>query len=96
MIVNCLFLLQLGVLLIIFNPFNCVYIFVIVGDGCVDRGEPTGVADTILSLSSSLLLDLLTERITMFNAYMGGQLTVVGDLRAAVKLSELFKLLNHK
>ena len=45
-------------------------------------------------MTSDLLRDLLAERVSAFNAYMDGQLTVAGDLRMALKFGELVKSLN--
>lgn len=54
----------------------------------------SGAADVTLHLTSDLLSDLLAERVSAFNAYMDGQLTVAGDLRLALKFGELVKSLN--
>jgi len=65
------------------------------GCGHAGTGEPVnGIADVTLHLTSDLLRDLLAERVSAFNAYMDGQLTVAGDLRMALKFGELVKSLN--
>jgi len=65
------------------------------GSGHAGTGEPVnGAADVTLHLTSDLLRDLLAERVSAFNAYMDGQLTVAGDLRLALKFGELVRSLN--
>jgi len=49
-------------------------------------------ADVTLHLSSSLITELLTQNVRPFDAYMDGRLTVAGDLRSAMRLGELIKL----
>jgi len=68
------------------------------GDGDADVGEPPfGPADVTMTVTSALLRELLTGQVSAFNAYMGGQLTVSGDLRAAMKLGGLVETIkSHK
>jgi hypothetical protein len=89
------------------QEFGCIYRFLVTdetgasnvyyldlkhGDGSAGVGEPLhGVADATLTLTSGLLRDLLKQRIKAFDAYMGGQLSVLGDLRVAMKLGQLFE-----
>jgi len=69
---------------------------VLAGEGCVGVGDPvTGPADATLSLTVKLLQDLLTQRVSAFDAYMAGQLTISGDLKAAMRLGQLFEMVNH-
>lgn len=60
------------------------------GDGQAGFGYPmTSEPDVTLTMTSGLFRDLLTKQVSAFNAYMGGQLVVSGDLRAAMKLGGL-------
>ena len=68
------------------------------GEGGVGGGDPPvggGAADSSLSLTVKLLADLMSQRVSAFDAYMAGQLTVAGDLRAAMRLGQLFEMINH-
>ena len=68
----------------------------LVGDGSVGIGDPpAAAADATLSLTVKLLQDLMSQRVSAFDAYMAGQLTIAGDLKAAMKLGQLFEMLNH-
>jgi len=64
------------------------------GEGSVGVGEGNGMADATLSLTVKLLQDLMSHRVSAFDAYMAGQLTVAGDLKAAMRLGQLFELIN--
>lgn len=60
------------------------------GEGQAGFGYPmTCEPDVTLTMTSGLFRDLLTKQVSAFNAYMGGQLMVSGDLRAAMKLGGL-------
>jgi len=66
------------------------------GDGNVGLGDaPGGNADASLSLTVKLLHDLMSQRVSAFDAYMAGQLTIAGDLKAAMRLGQLFEMVNH-
>lgn len=66
------------------------------GDGSIGIGDPpAAAADATLSLTVKLLQDLMSQRVSAFDAYMAGQLTIAGDLKAAMKLGQLFEMLNH-
>jgi len=56
---------------------------------------PTCAADATLSLTVKCLQDLMSQRVSAFDAYMAGQLTVAGDLKSAMKLGQLFEMMNH-
>ena len=56
---------------------------------------PSGTTDVSLSLTVKLLQELMSQRVNAFDAYMAGQLTVAGDLKAAMKLGQLFEMVNH-
>jgi len=66
------------------------------GEGNVGLGDPPGgCADSSLSLTVKLLQDLMSQRVNAFDAYMAGQLTIAGDLKAAMRLGQLFEMVNH-
>lgn len=66
------------------------------GDGSVGLGDPpAGGADASLSLTVKLLQELMSQRVSAFDAYMAGQLTIAGDLKAAMRLGQLFEMMNH-
>jgi len=66
------------------------------GEGGVGIGDPAvGAADATLSLTVKLLQDLMSQRVSAFDAYMAGQLTIAGDLKAAMRLGQLFEMVNH-
>ena len=56
---------------------------------------PAGSTDATLSLTVRLLQELLSQRVSAFDAYMAGQLTIAGDLKAAMRLGQLFEMVNH-
>lgn len=69
------------------------------GEGQAGFGYPLiEEPDVTLTLSSGLFQELLARQISPFNAYMGGQLVVSGDLRAAMKLGGLVETVtsSHK
>ncbi|ESO09564.1 hypothetical protein HELRODRAFT_150560, partial [Helobdella robusta] len=64
------------------------------GDGKVGIGYPYLVdPDVVLMMTQEVLQDLMEQRISPFNAYIGGQLSVSGDLRGAMKLGSLIETL---
>jgi len=72
-------------------------LLIVVGEGSVGVGDAAagnGVTDATLSLTVKLLQDLMCHRVSAFDAYMAGQLTVAGDLKAAMRLGQLFELIN--
>ena len=56
---------------------------------------PLGPADATLSLTVKVLQELMSKRVSAFDAYMAGQLTIAGDLKAAMRLGQLFEMVNH-
>jgi len=56
---------------------------------------PVGSADATLSLTVKLLQELMSQRVSAFDAYMAGHLTIAGDLKAAMRLGQLFEMVNH-
>ena len=56
---------------------------------------PVGSADSTLSLTVKLLQELMSQRVSAFDAYMAGHLTIAGDLKAAMRLGQLFEMVNH-
>ena len=70
-------------------------LFVIAEGHCGLGVLPDGTeADVTLRMSANLLVELLAQRIRPFDAYMDGRLTVSGDLRSAMRLGELIKLVS--
>jgi len=66
------------------------------GDGGVGLGDPPlGNADSTLSLTVKLLQELMSQRVSAFDAYMAGHLTIAGDLKTAMRLGQLFEMINH-
>lgn len=63
------------------------------GSGSVGAGSPCQEPDVTLSMSDSDLLALFEGRLRPFAAYTSGRLKVQGDLKTAMKLEELIKLL---
>ncbi|XP_029909957.1 stomatin-like protein 1 isoform X1 [Myripristis murdjan] len=63
------------------------------GSGAAGAGSPCQDPDVILSMSDSNLLAMFEGRLRPFAAYTSGRLKVQGDLRTAMKLEELIKLL---
>ena len=76
-----------------FSDDNCV----LSGEGSMGLGDPPSgsTVDVSLSLTVKLLQDLMTQRVNAFDAYMAGQLTIAGDLKAAMRLGQLFEMVNH-
>jgi len=70
---------------------------VLSGEGSMGLGDPPSgsTVDVSLSLTVKLLQDLMTQRVNAFDAYMAGQLTIAGDLKAAMRLGQLFEMVNH-
>ncbi|ELU06524.1 hypothetical protein CAPTEDRAFT_219000 [Capitella teleta] len=65
------------------------------GNGDIGEGEPPyGDWDATLTLSVDLLTRLLRQELSPFTAYMSGDLTVDGDLRAASQLGQLAEKMN--
>ena len=66
------------------------------GDGGVGMGDPpASAADATLSLTVKVLHELMSQRVSAFDAYMAGHLTIAGDLKAAMRLGQLFEMVNH-
>jgi len=66
------------------------------GDGGVGIGDPpVASADSTLSLTVRLLQELMSQRVSAFDAYMAGHLTIAGDLKVAMRLGQLFEMINH-
>ncbi|KAM6960834.1 stomatin-like protein 1 [Aplochiton taeniatus] len=65
------------------------------GAGAAGPGSPAQEADVILSLSDEDLLAMFQGSLRPFAAYTSGRLKVQGDLKTAMKLEELIKLLRQ-
>ncbi|KAM4618350.1 stomatin-like protein 1 isoform 2-T2 [Polymixia lowei] len=63
------------------------------GNGDAAAGSPCREPDVTLSMSDGDLLAMFEGRLRPFAAYTSGKLKVQGDLRTAMKLEELIKLL---
>ncbi|TDH09545.1 hypothetical protein EPR50_G00088490 [Perca flavescens] len=63
------------------------------GSGAAGAGSLCGEPDVTLSMSDSDLLAMFQGRLQPFAAYTSGRLTIQGDIKTAMKLEELLKLL---
>ncbi|XP_056138451.1 cholesterol side-chain cleavage enzyme, mitochondrial-like [Lampris incognitus] len=63
------------------------------GSGAAGAGSPCRQPDVTLSMSDSDLLAMFEGSLRPFAAYTGGRLKVQGDLKTAMKLEELIKLI---
>ncbi|XP_034735092.1 stomatin-like protein 1 [Etheostoma cragini] len=63
------------------------------GSGAAGAGSLCRKPDVTLSLSDSDLLAMFQGRLQPFAAYTSGRLTIQGDIKTAMKLEELIKLL---
>lgn len=60
------------------------------GAGSVGEGDPPGgPSDVTLSLSVRDMHDILSGKVSAFNAYMSGNVEVTGDLRTALRLADI-------
>ncbi|XP_036391513.1 stomatin-like protein 1 [Megalops cyprinoides] len=66
------------------------------GRGAVGVGTLAGVPDVALQMSEEDLLALFEGKLRPYAAYTSGRLKVQGDLRTAMKLEELIKLMRQQ
>lgn len=64
-----------------------------VGSGAAGAGSLYREPDVTLSMSDSDLLDMFQGGLGPFAAYTTGRLKIHGDIKTAMKLEELIKLL---
>ena len=62
--------------------------------GSAGEGEPPGGdCDVALTLSVQDMYEILTGKVSAFNAYMSGRIEVNGDLRTALRLANITSFL---
>lgn len=64
-----------------------------VGSGAAGAGSLCQEADVTLSMSDRDLLAMFQGELQPFDAYTSGRLKIQGDIKTAMKLEELIKLL---
>ncbi|KAK2917813.1 stomatin-like protein 1 isoform X1 [Channa argus] len=71
------------------------YVDLRTGSGAAGAGSLFQEPDVTLSMSESDLLAMFQGRLQTFSAYTSGRLKIEGDIKTAIKLEELIKLLKN-
>lgn len=70
--------------------------FMCAGRGAVGSGSLCRDPDVTLSMTDADLVAMFQGALRPFSAYTSGKLQVQGDMKAAMKLEELIKLLKNQ